>query len=119
MNVAVIGASNKPERYSYKAVKLLQEKGHTVFPVHKRIKDIDGLTVYESLADIKDPVDTVTLYVSADISSQMADEIANAKPKRIIFNPGAENPALRETLEQHSIRCLNACTLVLLNTSQF
>ena len=46
MNVAVIGASDNPDRYSYKAVKLLEEKGHRVFPVHPRVKIIDGEMVY-------------------------------------------------------------------------
>ncbi|MCM8776521.1 MAG: CoA-binding protein, partial [Candidatus Omnitrophica bacterium] len=45
MNVAVIGASDKPDRYSYKAVKLLLERGHRVYPVHPRVKDIDCLAV--------------------------------------------------------------------------
>ena len=49
MNVAVLGASNKPSRYSYKAVKLLAEKGHTPFPVHPFLEDIDGTPVYAKL----------------------------------------------------------------------
>ena len=60
MNAAVIGASDKPERYSCRAVKLLPGKGHTVFPIHQRIKNNDLLLT----------------------------------PRRIIFNPGAENPEL-------------------------
>ena len=39
MNVAVLGASNKPDRYSYKAIKLLQECGHHVFPVHPKLQE--------------------------------------------------------------------------------
>ena len=119
MNVAVIGASDNPERYSYKAVKLLTQKGHQVFPVHRRIKSIDGEPVYEYIGDIKEPVDTVTLYVGADISSQLADEILAKKPSRIIFNPGAENPELMNKAAGAGVKTVNACTLVMLNTSQF
>lgn len=119
MNVAVIGASDNPERYSYKALKLLQEKGHTVFPVHQRIRLIDGVSVFSSVKDIPQHIDTLTLYVAADISSVLADDILAQKPRRIIFNPGAENPALAARASQEGIKTLEACTLVLLRTGQF
>jgi len=119
MNVAVIGASNKQDRYSYMAVKLLLEKGHTVYPVHQRIKDIEGLKVYPSVKDIRDPVDTISMYVSADVSERIGDEILGKDPRRIIFNPGAENPALAEKAQEKGVLVLNACTLVLLRTGQF
>lgn len=119
MNVAVIGASDKPERYSYKAVKLLTDKGHTVFPVHKRIQSIGDLKVYSSIGEIKEPMDTVTLYVASDISSQMTEDILKMRPKRVIFNPGTENPNLYSALNNSGITVINACTLVLLNTNQF
>jgi len=119
MNVVVLGASNKPDRYSYKALKLLQEKGHNVYPVHVRIKEIEGMRVYPSIDAIKDAIDTITLYVNADVSSQMMEPILSCNPRRIIFNPGAENPELEKRAKEASIEALNACTLVLLKTSQF
>ena len=119
MNVAVIGASDKPDRYSYQAVKLLQEKGHRVFPVHKRIKSIDGLAVYPSIRDITDPIHTATMYVAADISNAIVDDILAKKPNRIIFNPGAENLELNQQAQSQGISTLNACTIVLLKTNQF
>ena len=119
MNVAVIGASNKPDRYSYQAVMLLKEKGHHVYPVHQRIKDIEGMAVYPSIKDIKEPIDTVSLYVAADISSLLGEEIIVKNPKRIIFNPGAENVELEARAQSAGIKTLNACTLVMLRTNQF
>lgn len=118
-NVAVIGASDKEDRYSNKAVKLLTEKGYTVFPVHQRIKLIDGLTVYRDISDIEEKLDTISLYVNADVSSQMTDDILKAAPRRVIFNPGAENDALEKALQAAGIETLRACTLVLLNTGEF
>ena len=119
MNVAVIGASNKPDRYSYQAVMLLKEKGHAVYPVHQRIKEVEGIKVYPSIKDIEVPLDTVSMYVAADISSSMADDILAKRPRRIIFNPGAENPELEEKVKARGIQPLNACTLVMLRTGQF
>lgn len=71
------------------------------------------------LEDLSGHIDTVTLYVSAERSTAMEDAITHLHPDRVIFNPGAENPALREALEAKGIRTEEACTLVLLNTDQF
>ena len=119
MNVAVLGASNNPEKYSYQAVMLLKEKGHTVFPVHPMLKEIEGMKVYASIKDVPQPVDTVSLYVSKEISSKLAEDIFSKSPRRIILNPGAENPELESKAKAKSIKTLNACTLVLLRTNQF
>ncbi len=119
MNVAVLGASDNPEKYSYRAVKLLKEKGHTVFPIHDQIKEIEGIKVYPSIKDVPYEIDTISLYVSKEISSKIGDEILKKKPGRIIFNPGAENPELEAKAESQQIETLNACTLVMLKTGQF
>ncbi len=117
--VAVLGASAKPERYSNKAVKLLVKKGYTVFPVHPSLSEIDGIPVYRSLTDVQSSLDTVAVYVSPELSNHMRDEILQAKPRRVIFNPGAENPILARELQQAGIEVVNACTLVMLTTGQF
>ena len=119
MNVAVIGASNNPERYSYKAVMLLKEKGHTVFSVHQRIKEIEGTMVFPSIRDVPQKIDTVSLYVAADISTKIGDELLAVQPRRVIFNPGAENPELAARASALGILPVNACTLVMLRTGQF
>lgn len=117
--VAVLGASPKPQRYSNKAVNLLRELGHCVIPVHPVVKEIDGIPVIASLADIELKVDTLTLYVSASLSSPLIAVILALNPGRVIFNPGTENPALKKMLEEQGILTEEACTLILLNTGQF
>jgi len=119
MNVAVIGASDKPERFSYQALVLLNQKKHKVFPVHQRIKIIEGQEVYPSIKDIEEPIDTVSMYVAADISTIIAVDILGVKPKRIIFNPGSENPSLAQMAVAQGIIVVNDCTLVMLRAGQF
>lgn len=119
MKVAVIGASNKPHRYSYQAVLLLKENGHEVFPVHQRIKEIEGTRVYESIQGIDNDIDTVTMYVGAKTSSLIGQDIVAKKPKRIVFNPGAENSDLENKAKENGIETINACTLVMLKTGHF
>ncbi len=119
MNVAVLGASNKPERYSHQAVKLLAEKGHAVFPVHPALTAIDGLPAFKQLADIPVPIHTITMYVAPGRSTALAAAILASHPQRVIFNPGAENPDLAQQLQAAGIDVCHACTLVLLRTEQF
>ena len=119
MNVAVLGASNKPERYSFQAVRLLAEKGHAVYPAHPALAAIDGIPAFRDLADIPVPIHTVTMYVGPEKSSALAAAILATRPQRVIFNPGAENPALAAQLQSARIDVCNACTLVLLRTGQF
>jgi predicted CoA-binding protein len=119
MNVAVIGASDKPERFSHQALVLLKQKGHRVFPVHQRLKTIEGVTVYPSIKDIPEAIDTVSMYVAADISTGIAADILGKKPRRIIFNPGAENPDLARTAQAQGIITIDDCTLVMLRAGQF
>lgn len=119
MNVAVLGASNKPERYSFKAVRLLREKGHTVLPVHPALAHVDGLQVWPSLRALPGPVDTITIYLSARNQEPIAEELLDCATPRVIFNPGTENPVLAERLRAQGKEVLHACTLVLLATGQF
>ncbi len=117
--VAVLGASNNPERYSNMAINRLLENGHEAIPVHPALERVGGVTVVPTLSEVEGPVDTVTVYVSPQVSSTMTDALVALAPGRVIFNPGAENPELEAALAEHGIPTLQACTLVLLSTGQF
>ncbi len=116
--VAVLGASDNPERYSNMAIRLLREHGHHVVPVHPALDAIDGLSVVKRLGDLP-PVDTLTLYVGAARLPGMAAEIVALRPGRVIFNPGTESPELQAALTAAGIPWEEACTLVMLRTGAF
>ncbi|HRH67581.1 MAG TPA: CoA-binding protein [Bacteroidia bacterium] len=114
----VIGASQNPERYAHKAVLSLQRHGHLVLAVglHSgRIGDTEIQTGKPHFSD----VDTVSLYLSPQNQEEMKDYILSLAPRRIIFNPGTENPVFEEQAMQKGIEVLEACTLVLLATEQY
>ena len=119
MVVAVLGASNKADRYSYKALKMLQEHGHEPLPIHPKLKEIEGATVYCNLTAIDKEVHTLTMYVGPARSATMVDDILALGAKRVIFNPGTENSELQDKLRQHGVEVLEACTLVMLSTGTF
>jgi len=117
-NTLVIGASENPSRYSYLAVNKLKNYGHPVKAIGKKaghINDIEIMTGYPNLNN----VDTVSLYLNPTNQQVYYNYILALNPKRIIFNPGAENPELEELAIKNGIRTMQACTLVMLSTNQY
>ncbi len=117
--VAILGASANPARYSNRAQHMLIEHGHSVIPVNPQLDSVDGVPCVPDLQSIGTAVDTVTVYLRPDRQHAYTDQLLRLAPRRVIFNPGSENPALRATLEAAGIDVQWACTLVLLRTGQF
>ncbi len=117
--VAILGASPKPDRYAFKAFEMLREYGHRPVPINPLFPDILGEKCYPTISDVPGPIDTVTLYLGPARSNPLIDEIIEARPRRIIMNPGAENFSLTEKAEQAGIEVVEGCTLVMLRTGQF
>ena len=117
--VVILGASNKPERYSNKAQKELLKAGHQVVLINRGLQEIEGLPVHQTIGDVTGEVDTLTMYVNRDISTLEGDKILALKPKRTIFSPGTENPALKEKLTAAGLEAIEACPLVMLRTGTF
>jgi predicted CoA-binding protein len=114
----IIGASPNTDRYSYKATISLQNHNHTVYPIgirNGKINDLDIITNKPTLENI----DTVTLYVGPDNQPAWFEYIFSLNPKRIIFNPGTENPEFEALAISKGIEVLDACTLVLLSINQY
>ena len=118
-HVVVLGASNKPLRYSNQAIRLLLEKGYRVTPVHPKVETIEGLPVAPGLGAVEQPVDTLTLYVGPQRLAPLIDQVIALRPGRVIFNPGTESAELVQRLERAGIHWLEACTLVLLRIGTF
>lgn len=118
MKTIVLGASDNPERYAYKATKMLLEHGHEVIPVGTKKAEVLGLDI-QSTEVVPQDVDTLTLYVGPQNQQHYIDYIMAVKPRRVIFNPGTENPDLETALDAAGIGHEEACTLVLLSTNQF
>ena len=117
--VVVLGASSKPDRYSHKAMLLLQEHGHTPIPVHPKEETILDRKVFADLSELDVPVDTVTIYVRPELLKKQLDDLVNLKPRRVIMNPGTEDENLATEFKNHDIEVVQACTLVMLSTGQF
>ena len=114
----VLGASDNPSRYSYRAVHMLKNHGHAVLPVGIRKGEVAGLAIRTDRPQ-ETGIDTVTLYVGPQNQPAWYDYILDLQPRRILFNPGTENPELEQLAQQRGIQTEEACTLVLLSTGQY
>lgn len=114
----VIGASENPGRYSYKAIQMLRELGHEVVAIGNRPGQVLDVPFDKVCPDWKD-IDTITLYLNPQNQQSYYDYIISLKPRRIIFNPGAENEELEYMAQHHGIYPQQACTLVLLSSGQY
>ena len=114
----VLGASEKPDRYSNKAIRMLRRFGHPVVAIGARRGQVVDVPFSPERPALEE-IDTITLYLAPDKQPPFYDYILSLKPRRIIFNPGTENPELEALAEAQGILCTEACTLVLLSTGQY
>jgi len=114
----VLGAVAFPSRYAFKAVHALVEKGHEVFPMGIRDGVIAGIEIIKDRPRIKD-LDTITLYINRGKQEEWYEYILNSNPKRVIFNPGAENQELVMLLKEKNIQTVEECTLVMLSVGRY
>lgn len=114
----VLGATTKPDRYAYRAINMLVEKGHTVLAIGQNAGEVAGVKIQTKAIPVKN-IDTVTLYLNPARQRDYYNYIIEAQPKRVVFNPGTENPELYQLLELNNIKAEVACTLVLLATNQY
>ena len=120
MKTVIIGASPNPDRYAFQAASTLKQYGHEFVPLSIKRGEVLG----QSIIDIRTlsaiaGVHTITLYIRQELQEPFYDYLIGLKPKRIIFNPGTENPEFAEMAEQAGIEAVEACTLVMLRTGQF
>lgn len=114
----VLGASTNPERYSNKAIHKLVGKQHVVVAIGQKEGEVAGSKIHTTTFPIEN-LDTVTLYLRPSVQKEYYDYIIDLKPKRVLFNPGTENPEFYKLLTAKGIQYEEACTLVLLATNQY
>jgi len=116
--MVVLGASPNPERYSFKAVERLVRHRYHVVAVGKQKGFVGDLPIITGKPPVTD-VHSVLIYIAPYHQGEIADYVISLKPKRVIFNPGTENPELEELLESYNIKIVHDCSLVMLALWRF
>lgn len=118
MKTLVIGASENVQRYSYMAIRKLLNYNHEVVAIGAKEGEVDGVKINKEQVAFDD-IHTITLYLNPQRQEAYFDYVVGLHPKRVIFNPGTENPEFYKLLRDHNIPYEEACTLVLLSTNQY
>ena len=118
MKTLVIGASTNKERYSYKAIHNLVDKSHQVVAIGAQKGIAFDIPIETDKLDFH-AIDTITMYLNPKLQPEYYDYILSLHPRRVIFNPGTENPEFYKLLAVNNIKYEVACTLVLLATNQY
>lgn len=114
----VIGASSNKSRYSNRAVQMLLNKGFEVVPLGIRKGNIYGLEIISGFPKTEN-IHTVTMYIGKHRQIEYFDYLISINPKRVIFNPGSENPELEDILKGKNIEVIHDCTLVMLSNGNY
>lgn len=114
----VIGASTDPSRYAFLAANSLLRHQHKIELLGRNEGKIGENEIKTGKPALKN-IDTVTMYVNPKHQAEYYDYVLGLKPRRVIFNPGAENTEFEDLLTKNNIEPIEACTLVMLSTGQY
>ena len=114
----VLGASENTDRYANMAILKLISKDQSVVAIGQRVGEVAGIKIQTKQVPFTN-IDTVTLYLNSTRQRDYYNYIISLEPKRVIFNPGTENPEFYQLLRSNNIKVEVACTLVLLGTNQY
>ena len=119
LSVLVLGASTNPSRYSYKAVLWLSEAGYKVIAVGKTKGKVGKVQIQKDVPEQIENLYAVSVYLNPENQTEYVNQIIKLKPRKVIFNPLAENTPFEDLLTQSAIEPIQACTLVMLKTGEF
>lgn len=114
----ILGATPNPDRYAYKAAHMLTRHGFPIVNVGIKKGEVAGVTILNGQPAMQD-IHTVTLYIGPEKQEDYQQYVLSLQPRRVIFNPGTENPLFEDKLRKQGIETLEACTLVLLSTGNY
>ncbi|MCF8000911.1 MAG: CoA-binding protein [Halanaerobiales bacterium] len=108
-NWAVVGATDKEEKYGYKIVKKLNEHNYNVYPINPSLDEIDGIKVYDNLSEIEDDIDVVDIVVNPQIGKHVMKEVNKLGIKYVWLQPGTRSDEIREYAKENDIKTVESC----------
>lgn len=110
---AVIGASDKKDRYGYKIFKKLQQHNYEVYAINPGCEEIESIKCYKGLKELPKVVKCVNMVVNPKISMQVLDTINELKIKNVWFQPGSFNKDVINKANELKLNIINEhCILV-------
>lgn len=110
--VAVLGASNRREKYGNKCVRAYAHAGWEVYPINPTEIEVEGHTAFRKLADIPVGLDRISVYLPPPVSAEMIPEIAAKGAGQVWFNPGAADATVLERARAAGLNAIAGCSIV-------
>lgn len=110
--VAIIGASNNRSKFGNKAVRAFQQQGYTVYPVNPREKEIEGLPAFESIKDVPERLQMVSVYLRPAVLLDILPDIATRGCDELWLNPGTESDEVLAMAQKLGLNVVQACSIV-------
>jgi len=111
--VAILGASSDRSKFGNKSVRAHLAQGYDVYPINPKGGEIEGLTVYSSLAELPvEELDRISVYIPPAVGIDLLDQIAAAGAREVFFNPGSESNALLAAAKEKGIQAIQACSII-------
>jgi uncharacterized protein len=104
--IAMVGASDRPDRPSYAVMKFLQERGYRVIPVNPQItgEHVHGEYVFRELSQIGEPIDIVDIFRRPIAAGETVDEAIAVGAKAVWMQIGVINEEAAERAEQAGLK---------------
>jgi predicted CoA-binding protein len=111
--VAVLGASTDRSKFGNKSVRAHLRQGYDVYPVNPKGGEIEGLTVYSTLADVPvERLSRISVYLPPPVTLLALDDIAAKGCDELWINPGAESEEVLAKARELGLEPITACSIV-------
>lgn len=109
---AVVGASQRKDKFGYKMFKALRDNGNIVYPVSPKYDEIDGIKAYKSIKDIPDDIDVVGFIVNPSVGLELIQDVMDLGIKNIWMQPGTRDPKIVKIANDNDINVVFSCVMV-------
>ena len=110
---AVVGATDNPKKYGNQIFKNLKSRGYEVYPVNPKLKELEGVKCYPSLADIPVKLDVVDFVVPPEVTEAIIKECKRLGLDRIWLQPGSESEAAIAYCRENNMKVVHdVCVII-------
>ena len=104
--IALVGASDRPDRPSYRVMATLQAHGYRVIPVNPQItgQHVHGEFVFRDLAQLGDPIDIVDIFRRSEAAGEAVDQAIAIGAKAVWMQLGVVNQAAAARAEAAGLK---------------
>lgn len=106
---AVIGITDKTERFGYKIPKLLEEKNYKVYGVNPKLDELEGIKVYKNLSQVPEKIDVINMIVNPKFAKTYLEEAKELGIKNVFFQPGSYQEETIEYAKELGFNIVTGC----------